>query len=59
MGQNVTEEDLYGSAVREPLCRCCSQLSQALAALPADSSLVEHPAQLKAAAEQLKVSNAR
>jgi hypothetical protein len=59
MGQNVTEEDLYGSAVREPMCHCCSQLAQALASLPADGSLVASPAQLKAAAEQLKVNTAQ
>jgi hypothetical protein len=56
MGDGLTEEDLYGSAVREPLCRCCSQLAQALSALSGDSTLVKQPTQLTAAVEQLKVS---
>lgn len=58
MAIGLTEEDLYGDGVREPLCTCCRQLAQALASLPPDSRLVEQSGQLKAAADNLKVAGA-
>lgn len=52
----LTEEDFIGDTVREPLCTCLSKVAAALSALPADSRLVQNPAEFKAAVNSLKVS---
>lgn len=57
MSAGLTEEDFIGESVRDPLCRCLVGVAAALTALPPDvhSSMVAHPAELRAAADSLKV----